>query len=344
MKRCPVCSRVYDDLNLRFCLDDGTALENKLPAGGAPETLVMPSAHGAQPTMRANPPAAAPFSSGIPPTQVATKSRPVWAWLLGGAALLLLIGAVAIVGAFLNYARKPLVHHLVMQVKYDAPNRDYLVNGAVAVIKNRLNALGVSSYEVKPGAAGSGQILVNLPRLDNPERVKKIISTWGKLELCHVVSPPSPSITQTFASEAQAKAWLNQNQNINGRPVPYPDEAGKQEPKWIIVEVPAIIDGFDLRDASAVRSANGGDYDIQFSLKKDGAEHFGTWTASHINEYLGIVLNDEVKSIAFIRSQISDQGVITGRYTKQSAEDLALVLKAGALPVPVEFVEEKVDN
>ncbi len=344
MKRCPTCSRVYDDLNLRFCLDDGTALVNKVPSGGAPETLVMPPGHEAQPTLRATPPNFAASAQPIPPTQAATKSRKVWPWLLGGGVLVLLIGAVAIVGAFLKYAKKPLVHHLVMQVKYDEPNRDYLVTGAVAVIKSRLNALGISSFEVKPGAAGSGQILVNLPRLEDPERVKKIISTWGKLEFCHVVSPPSPSITQTFAGQDEANAWLKQNQNINGRPVSYPDETGKQKPKWVIVEVPAIVDGFDLRDASATPSVGGGDYDIQFSLKTDGAEKFGTWTASHINEYLGIVLNDEVKSIAYIKSQISDQGVITGRYTKQSAEDLALVLKAGALPVPVEFVEEKIDN
>jgi protein-export membrane protein SecD len=349
MKRCPTCSRVYDDLNLRFCLDDGTALENRVPAGGVPETLVMPETHEAQPTLPATPPVAAPFSAGILPIQAAAKPRHVWPWLLGAAAFLLLVGlisAFAVVGRLVKYAKKPLVHHLVMQVKYDEPtNRDYLVTGAVAVIKGRLNALGISSFEVKPGAAGSGQILVNLPRVDDPERVKKIISTWGKLEFCHVVSPPGPSITQTFASEEKANAWLKQNQNINGRPVPYPDEAGKQKPKWVIVEVPAIIDEFDLRDAIAIPSGGGGaDYEVQFSLKKDGAEHFGTWTASHINEYLGIVLNDEVKSIAYIKSQISDQGVITGRYTKQSAEDLALVLKAGALPVPVEFVEEKIDN
>ena len=85
-------------------------------------------------------------------------------------------------------------------------------------------------------------------------------------------------------------------------------------------------------------------YTISFSLKPDGAAKFGAWTGANINEYLGVVLNDEVKSIAFIKSQIDDQGEISGRFTKQSAEDLALVLRAGALPVPVRFVEERVDK
>ncbi|MFZ0751553.1 MAG: hypothetical protein WAM70_19475, partial [Pyrinomonadaceae bacterium] len=71
---------------------------------------------------------------------------------------------------------------------------------------------------------------------------------------------------------------------------------------------------------------------------------FGAWTGSNINEYLGVVLNDEVKSIAYIKSRIEDQGEISGRFTKQSAEDLALILMAGALPVPVRFVQETVNK
>ncbi len=59
---------------------------------------------------------------------------------------------------------------------------------------------------------------------------------------------------------------------------------------------------------------------------------------------VAVVLNDEVRSIAYIRSQISDQGVINGRFTKQSAEDLALVLKSGGLPTPVKIVDERVDK
>jgi preprotein translocase subunit SecD len=89
-----------------------------------------------------------------------------------------------------------------------------------------------------------------------------------------------------------------------------------------------------------VRSAYGENYQIVFSLNKTGADKFGNWTGAHINEYLAVVLDDEVRSIAFIKSQISDQGEITGRFTKQSAEDLALVLKAGALPASVKLVEE----
>ncbi|HYU99385.1 MAG TPA: protein translocase subunit SecD, partial [Pyrinomonadaceae bacterium] len=61
----------------------------------------------------------------------------------------------------------------------------------------------------------------------------------------------------------------------------------------------------------------------------------------NINEYMGVILNDEVKSIAYIKSQITDQGEISGRFTKQSADDLALTLRSGALPAPIEYQEER---
>src|SRR5256885_4914576 len=119
--------------------------------------------------------------------------------------------------------------------------------------------------------------------------------------------------------------------------------AGSETPvpdKWLIVESPAIIDGSELKTARAIPSRIGvpDDYQIAFSLKKTGAEKFGSWTAANINQYIAVVLNDEVKSVAFIRGQIFDSGEISGRFTKQSAEDLAVVLKSGSLPFPVKIV------
>ena len=128
---------------------------------------------------------------------------------------------------------------------------------------------------------------------------------------------------------------------FRSRVLPYVESIGQDEPtKWVVVESPAIIDSSDLRTASAVPRRDSDDYYIQFMLKKAGSDKFGAWTGANINEYLGVVLNDEVKSLAFIKSQISDQGVISGRFTKQSAEDLALVLKSGNLPFPVKIVNE----
>jgi preprotein translocase subunit SecD len=288
----------------------------------------------------------------IPPTVAAPRKqrRNLLVWIIVIALLVPFLGGAGL-GAWTVFHKKPLTWHLVLQVDSNAPDRAAAIRQTVTVLEKRLDAAGVSNYEVKPQDAGtSDRILINLPSLEDLERLKQLITSQGKLELAHVISPPSPMAAQTYATKAEALTSLNSADSIpeNRRVLPYTERvesAGNNQngQKWVVLESPAIIGGNDLRTADAVRGV-GDDYQIDFSLNKDGADKFGTWTAANINEYLGVVLNDEVKSMAYIRSQILDQGQITGRFTRQSAEDLALALKAGALPAPVTLVEETVDN
>jgi preprotein translocase subunit SecD len=228
---------------------------------------------------------------------------------------------------------------------------------ALKIIETRINALGVAEPTLQThGAQSSHQILLQMPGVTDPERVKKLLAGESRLELAHIVSPPSPSPSQTYATREEAIASLNSGGNIpaNRRVLPYIERMeltnansqnpGEQKPtKWVVVEAPAIVDGSELRNASAIPTRAGGsdEYEINFSLKKNGADKFGAWTGANINEYMGVVLNDEVKSIAFIKSQIFDSGQIEGRFTKQSADDLALTLRSGALPAPIEYLEER---
>ena len=78
-----------------------------------------------------------------------------------------------------------------------------------------------------------------------------------------------------------------------------------------------------------------------FHSNQSGAQKFGEWTGANINNYMAVVLNDEVKSAAYIKSQIFDSGEISGRFSKQTADDLALTLKSGALPAEIEYQEER---
>ena len=233
---------------------------------------------------------------------------------------------------------------------------DNATTQALNIIDSRINALGIAEPTLQThGAQSSHQILLQMPGVQDPERVKRILQGESRLELVHVISPPSPAPHTTYATEAEAIASLGSAGTVppNRRVLPYQERNDKtadandpnqQKPKqWVVVELPAIIDGSELRNASAIPAQGGraDDYEINFSLKKAGAEKFGAWTGSHINEYMGVVLNGEVKSIAYIRSQIFDSGQITGRFTKQSAEDLALTLRSGALPAPIEYLEER---
>jgi len=222
------------------------------------------------------------------------------------------------------------------------------------IIRSRLDAVGVAEPLVqRHGAQSAHQILVQMPGIQDPERVKQLLKAESKLELVHVVSPPQPSSVQTYNTEQEALASLGGTVSADKRVLPYaerdePTAGGRapteppKEKKWVVVDLPAIVDGSELRNASAVQTRGGAEeYAIAFSLKPAGAEKFGAWTGAHINEYMGVVLNDEVKSIAYIKSQIFDQGEISGRFSKQSAEDLALTLRSGALPAPIEYQEER---
>jgi preprotein translocase subunit SecD len=234
---------------------------------------------------------------------------------------------------------------------------DNATTQALNIIDSRINALGITEPTLQThGAQSSHQILLQMPGVQDPERVKNLLKGESRLELVHIVSPPSPAPSQTYGTEQEAIASLNSGGTIpaNRRVLPYTERMeptaeantnpNQQKPKkWVVVESPAIVDGSELRNATAVPTRAGGtqDYEINFALKKNGADKFGAWTGSHINEYMGVVLENEVKSIAYIKSQIYDQGQIEGRFTKQSAEDLALTLRSGALPAPIEYLEER---
>jgi preprotein translocase subunit SecD len=232
---------------------------------------------------------------------------------------------------------------------------DNATTQALNIIDSRINALGIAEPTLQThGSQSSHQILLQMPGVQDPERVKEILRGESRLELVHVVGPPSPAPATTYTSEADAIAAAGSGgvMPANRKVYPYSErmelsankDPNQQRPKqWVVVENPAIIDGSELRNATAVPSAGGrsDDFEINFSLKKSGADKFGAWTGAHINEYMGVVLNGEVKSIAYIKSQIYDQGQITGRFTQQSAEDLALTLRSGALPAPIEYLEER---
>ena len=231
---------------------------------------------------------------------------------------------------------------------------DNATTQALNIIESRINALGITEPTLQThGAQSSHQILLQMPGVQDPEHVKSILQGESRLELVHVIGPPSPSPATTYTSEAEAVASLGGAVAPNRKVLPYQERVEPtangatdqaQKPKqWVVVEMPSIIDGSELRNASA-RQTQGGrsdDYEIEFSLKKAGADKFGAWTGSHINEYMGVVLNDEVRSIAYIKSQIYDQGQISGRFSQKSAEDLALTLRSGALPAPIEYIEER---
>jgi len=228
------------------------------------------------------------------------------------------------------------------------------VNQAKKIIESRINTYGVKEPTIQnQGSPTSGQILLQMPGVDDPERVKALIGAESNLALMKIVSASNPAPVTTYPTVDAAKASLGGTVPANRKILPYaerdeptaasgqaPDQ--KAPPKYVVVEYPPVVGGDELRNAEAVsRTGAQGDYQITFQFKPSGAQKFGDWTGKNINNYMAVVLNDEVKSAAFIKSQIFDSGEISGKFTKQSAEDLALTLKSGALPAKIVYQEER---
>lgn len=223
---------------------------------------------------------------------------------------------------------------------------------ALKIIESRINAFGVKEPTLqRQGSSDSGQILLQMPGLENPERVKELIGKTSQLQLVKIVSAPNPNL-QTYPTKEAALQTIGGKETDTRKVFPYierdssptPDQKPQdQKPsKFAVIEFPAVVDGTELRDAAAIQGRAGGtDFQISFSLKPVGAQKFGEWTARNIGNYMGVLLDNEVKSIAYIKSQISDQGEITGNFKKSEADDLALTLKSGALPADIEYQEER---
>ena len=231
--------------------------------------------------------------------------------------------------------------------------KDQATDQAYKIIDSRINAFGVKEPTLqRQGASDSGEILLQMPGVENPERVKELVRGESRLELMKIVSPANPTPVQTYPSKEAALQSIGGKESSTRKVLPYAerDETPKTDPKaadakpkqFVVVENPAVVDGSELRDAAALQGKGGGsDYQISFSFKPSGAQKFGDWTGKNIGNYMAVVLNDEVKSAAYIKSQIFDQGEISGRFTKNTADDLALTLKSGALPAGIEYLEER---
>ncbi len=231
--------------------------------------------------------------------------------------------------------------------------KEQATDQALKIIDSRINAYGVKEPTLqRQGRSDSGQILLQMPGVENPERVKALVGETSRLELMKIVSPPNPSPVQTYPSKEAALQSMGGKESATRKVLLYtdrdestvvPNTPPDQQPKqYVVVETPAVVDGSELRDAAALQARGGGsDYQITFQFKPAGAQKFGDWTGKNIGNYMAVVLNDEVKSAAYIKSQIFDSGEISGRFTKNTADDLALTLKSGALPAGIEYQEER---
>jgi preprotein translocase subunit SecD len=215
--------------------------------------------------------------------------------------------------------------------------REEAVTQALETIERRVNELGVAEPIVaRQGAAN--QILVQLPGVTDVQRAKEIIRNTALLELKIVEMGP-------FPTEEAARQAYNNNLPPDLVIVPGSQDiaatgGGTPTTVYYAVRRVAPITGRDLRTARPSLDQNNLPA-VGFSLSGDGAVRMGQLTEQNINRQLAIILDSRVVSAPVIQSRITDQGQITGSFTQQEANDLSLVLRSGALPAPMDFLEER---
>ena len=143
--------------------------------------------------------------------------------------------------------------------------KEQATDQALKIIESRINAFGVKEPTLqRQGKSDSGQILLQMPGVENPERVKALVGETSRLELMKIVTPPNPAPVQTYPTEEAAKQAAAGAPNRKVYPYADRDEipanpANPQETpkKFVIVETPAVVDGSELRDAAAVQGRGG---------------------------------------------------------------------------------------
>jgi preprotein translocase subunit SecD len=212
---------------------------------------------------------------------------------------------------------------------------------AKIIVEQRVDAFGVAEPTIQRyGREENHQILVQMPGVDDPQRVKKLIGADSKLEIKAVAPPAQKYATREEAEIALAGATDKEVVKYNEKRA-----NGTADEGFYILEKTPVITGSDLRTARGVQSQGGFGYEVAFDLKSEGSEKFGKWTGDNIGNYLAVVLGSdsekEIKSVAVVRSRIDNSGRIEGNFTQQQAEDLGLVLRSGALPAGVQYLEER---
>jgi preprotein translocase subunit SecD len=210
------------------------------------------------------------------------------------------------------------------------------VQRAITTIESRINGLGLAEAAVqrRGGAGSEAEILISLPGLDDPARVKSILQTAALLELYEVKDGPFPRQEDALAKYGGVMPLNTKLMRSAPRPG---DPAGEG---WYVVTRTPVITGRDLRDARPAQDEFG-KWETAFVLSQEAKGRFARFTEANIGNRLAIALDNQIRSAPTIQSRIEDQGRITGAASHQDASDLALVLRAGSLPAGIVYLQEQ---
>jgi len=227
---------------------------------------------------------------------------------------------------------------LTMKAQNLSELKNRAVGQAIETIRNRIDKLGVSEPVIQEHGLGQYQILVQLPGVDDPARVKDIMQSTAMLEIRQSIDGQRSYPDEAAALAAHNGVLPENSVLMHGRSIGATGEGA--DAIWVISRVSAVA-GHDLREARVGRNSQTGSPEVNFYLTAEGGRRFSQFTGAHVGDYLAVVLDNKVMEVAVIKSEIGDSGVIEGRFSDQEARDLALILNSGALPAGIKYLEER---
>jgi preprotein translocase subunit SecD len=209
------------------------------------------------------------------------------------------------------------------------------VQQAIETIRDRVDSLGVSEPVIQEYGLGDNQILVELPGIDDLDRVKSIIQSTARLEIHAVVGGP-------YKDEQEALASV-------GGVVPGDEElvhgagtvgAGSDSDSVYVVHRISVVSGTDFRSADPSTDQNGR-RNVRFTLTNEAGDKFYEYTSKNVGQSMAVVMGGRVKEVATIQSAIRDSGEITGSFSPDEVEILSKMLRTGALPASLNYLEDR---
>jgi preprotein translocase subunit SecD len=223
-------------------------------------------------------------------------------------------------------------HNFTMRPNIQVMLREQAVVQARQTIERRVNELGVTEPSIAQQGASGDQILVQLPGVTDIERAKQIMGSPGLLELKIVEQGPA-STKEALLVNGQVPQGSDILPGVSGA-------VGDTNTVYYQVKKVAAVTGRDLRNARPTLDENNQPA-VSFTLNNEGGRKFGKITRENIGRSLAIILDGRVQSAPTIQDQINNEGRITGSFTTEEVQNLSLVLKSGALPASLTYLEER---
>ncbi|GGA69552.1 protein translocase subunit SecD [Edaphobacter acidisoli] len=211
------------------------------------------------------------------------------------------------------------------------------LNTSIETIRARIDKLGVTEPEIQQYGLGANEILVELPGVTSLDRIEDVIQSTAKLSIHEVAGGP-------FNSEQDAMTANPGGIPMDDMLVHGVGEEGAPDQFWLLKRA-SVVEGTDFRDARPSQDENGRP-DINFTLTTDAGDRFWKYTSAHSKNSsspgsMAILLDNQVKEVAAIDSAIRDSGIIQGGFTQQQANDLSLMLRTGALPASISYLDTR---